>query len=801
MAKNKKKKGFLRSLVRVLLAVVLLLVLGAGALATWLRLSVPAIDGTVMLHGPSAAITILRDAWGIPHILADSPDDAYFGLGYAHAQDRLFQMDQQRRLAQGRLSEVLGPSTLSFDRFLRTLGLYRAAEQSIAALNPDTQHALESYAAGVNAYIKSHRGALAPEFALLLADDPEPWRPADSVAWLKVMALHLSGNWREEALRARLVAALGEEMTASFFPPHPADASVILDAARLPAGSWPQSLLDLLPQSGNGSNNWVVDGRHTATGLPMLANDPHLGFSMPAVWYLAHLDAPGLTVAGATLPGIPMIVVGTNGRIAWGVTNTGPDTQDLFIERPDPDDATRYLTPEGSAPFTSREETIVVRLGEDETITVLETRHGPVISGIREEADGLTDAGGDVVALAWTLLNGDDRTMDAGMALHTATDWPDFMAAARLYDGPQQNIVFADRRGNIGLVAPALIPIRAGGQGLVPSRGWTGEGDWTGFVPFEDLPRLRNPASGKIATANERLVGDDYPWFLSNDWQPGYRGDRIRDLLDARDDHDIESFRAIQNDTLSLFAVDMLPVALAGEPETEAGRALKARLAGWDGDMAADLVAPTVFESWYRELTRLIYADETGDLFPDTWWFRSIFVKAVLAGEAGPWCDDTTTPDSVESCDLLTGRAFDRAAAFLENRFGPDPEDWRWGKVHAIHLNHRLFGMIPLVSRLTGLDMEIGGGRFTVAAGGYIFNSDTRVFEDVHGPALRAIVALGDPEGARFVILPGQSGNPFSPYWDNMAARWLADDPIPIPLTRDGIVAEHRLLLEPAAIP
>ncbi|MDA1071370.1 MAG: penicillin acylase family protein [Proteobacteria bacterium] len=800
MKKIRKRRSILGIFWRALCLALLLLVLGAGVLAGWLRWSVPTIDGTITLDGPAAPIEILRDAWGIPHILAETPEDAYFGLGFAHAQDRLFQMEQQRRLAQGRLSEVLGSSTLAFDRFLRTLGLYRAAEESVAALDPETLAALEAYAAGVNAYIASHEGALAPEFALLLADDPEPWRPADSVAWLKVMALHLSGNWREEALRAGLVDLLGAERAASFFPAHPADATVILDAARLPAGDWPQSLLDLLPQSGNGSNNWVIDGRHTASGLPMLANDPHLGFSMPAVWYLAHLDAPGLTVAGATLPGIPMIVVGTNGRIAWGVTNTGPDTQDLFLERPDPDDPARYLTPEGSAPFERHEETIAVRFGEDVNFTAQATRHGPVISGIREEAEGLGEDEADLVALFWTLLNGDDRTMDAGMALHTAGNWPDFMAAARLYDGPQQNIVFADRRGNIGMVAPALIPARAGGEGLVPSRGWTGEGDWTAFVPFEDLPRLRNPASGTIATANERLVGDDYPWFLGNDWQPGYRGDRIHQLLAARNDHDIASFRAIQNDTVSLFALEMLPVAMAGTPLTDAGRALKARLAGWEGDMAADAIAPTVFEAWYRELTRSIYADETGPLFQDAWWFRTIFVRAVLAGEAGPWCDDINTGDT-ESCDDLIGQAFDRAAAFLEVGYGPDPEAWRWGKVHAIHLNHRLYGMIPGIARLTGLDLETGGGRFTVAAGGYVYNDDARVFENVHGPVLRAIVALGDPEGARFVILPGQSGNPFSPFWDNMAARWLAADPIPIALDRDGIEAVYRLLLEPAPAP
>ena len=801
MTGRKRRRRLVRIVRRISWAVAALaglLAAGIAGLTVWLWLSQPVLDGRVAVAGAGAEIEILRDRWGIPHIHAESAEDAYFGLGFVHAQDRLFQMEAQRRVTQGRSAEVLGRLTLEFDRFLRVLGLYRAAERSVAALKPETRAALMAYADGVNAFMAGHRGALAPELALLLADRPEPWRPADSVAWLKAMGLALSGNWREETLRISLAERLGAELAASFFPAHPSDAPTILEEAeRWPDGTPTRALIDLLPRPGNGSNSWVIAGRRTADGLPMLANDPHLGFSMPAVWYLAHLEAPGLSVAGATLPGVPAVIVGTNGHIAWGVSNAGPDTQDLFIERLDPADPGRYLTPEGSARFVTREETIGVRFGSDEVVAVRETRHGPVISDAQEDA-ALVSGEAEVVALAWTLLSGEDRTLDAGIGVHRAADWASFVDAARHFAGPQQNIVYADRQGTIGLVSPALIPVRAGGDGLVPARGWSGERDWVGFIPFEELPRLHNPASGMIVAANERPVGDDYPWLLGHSWEPGYRGGRIRALLRRHDDHDLASQRGVQSDVHSLFAADMLPFALEAQPRTQAGHELKARLAGWDGAMAAELVAPTVFYAWYRALTRALYADETGELFEDVWWFRPVFVKSALdGGEAAAWCDDRETEGVQEDCRDLAGAAFDEAAGFLERRFGPESEDWRWGAVHALKLRHRLFGLIPGLGRLTGVDLETGGDRFTVAAGAFGFADNERVFDNVHGPGLRAIIAPGRPDGARFVVLPGQSGNPFSPYWDNMTARWAADDPIPIALGAKLDQPEHRLVLAP----
>lgn len=796
LLKRKKRRPLLRRFFQLFLTLVTLIVLGLAGLTTWLWQSLPQIEGSISVLGPTAPVEILRDDFGIPHIYASSPNDAYFGLGYAHAQDRMFQMEQQRRLSQGRLSEVLGSSTLANDRFLRLLDLHRAAQASVAALDPANRETLNAYAAGVNAFIEAHEGTLSPEFVLLLAADPAPWSAADSIAWLKVMALHLSGNWREEALRAAMINEIGAEKTASFFPDVPAATPSILDAAEgRSLGELSSLLNELLPPAGNGSNNWVVDGDHTSSGMPLLANDPHLGFSIPAVWYLAHLEAPGLSVAGATLPGIPLVIVGTNGEIAWGVTNTGPDTQDLFIERLDPEDNSRYLTPEGSESFAGREEVIEVRFGEDVTVSMLETRHGPILTGIRDQIDGLT-RDDEAIALSWTMLQDDDRSIEAGLALHTASNWPEFVASARRYAGPQQNIVYADRRGNIGLLAPATIPIRSSGEGLVPVPGWTGEGDWIGVIPFHDLPGTLNPETGMIATANDKLVTEDYPYLLGHQWQPGYRGQRIRDLLAEHNDHDLASFSAIQLDEVSLFATVMLPFARESEPETENGRTLRAMLEAWDGDMVANSAAPTVYQAWYRELTRAIYADDLGEMFHDAWWFKPVFVLNVMRDDPQGWCLNAETGEET-TCKDLAGIALDHAAEFLIERFGADPAEWQWGDVHALKLRHRLYGMIPGIEAMMGVDLPMGGDRFTVSTSGFVFNSDNRAFATVHGPVLRAVVDLSEPVTGYFVILPGQSGNPFSPYYDNLVDRWYANDPVPIPMDRTHIEVRHRLVLEP----
>jgi len=600
----------LRALFWLLLALALLAV--AGAL--YLRTSLPQLRGELTLAGLSAPVEVLRDRHAIPHIYAQSAEDAYFALGFVHAQDRLWQMEFQRRVAAGRLAEVVGEAALELHLPLRTLSVYHYAERVFDNLGPQAQGVLLAYADGVNAYLRTRRGLLPVEF-LVLRHQPEPWRPADSLAWLTMMAWDLGGNWDDELLRARLSLSLTDEQLAALWPPYPGEAPIALPDFRalyrkLPLDAlWAASPKPLPP--GAGSNNWVIDGSRSVTGQPLLANDPHLGLQAPSLWYLAHLSAPGLNVIGATLPGLPLVILGRTDRIAWGFTNTGPDVQDLFIERLDSEDPSRYQTPDGFEPFTIRREVIRVRGGDEVVLNVRKSRHGPVISDVVGRAAEV--AGADyALALAWTALREDNLTFQAGVNLNRARNWEEFVAALRDFHAPQQSIVIADIEGNIGLYAPGLVPIRAAGDGRMPVPGWSGEYDWVGFVPFEALPHTFNPEVGVIMTANHKIVPDDYPYFLTHDWAEPYRAERITELLAQLQHHSLESFARIQADQRSLMAVEFLPRLLAARSDSALGRQAIARLIAWDGAMAKDRAEPLIFAAWYREFTRLVYQDELG---------------------------------------------------------------------------------------------------------------------------------------------------------------------------------------------
>ena len=786
-----------RFVVGVLIIVLLVVPVVGASLYFWLRTSLPEIAGTITVEGASGPVDILRDEWGIPHIHADSPADAYFGLGFAHAQDRFFQMEMQRRGAQGRVAELLGSVALDNDRFVRLLDLYRAARSSLSALSPEARSALEAYSRGVNAWLTTHSGPAAPELALLLANEPEPWHPADSVSWLKVMALFLSGNWREEALHAALVQRLGPEKAATFFPPSPgSDITVIAREEGVDFTQVASFLTGLLPDLNNGSNNWAVSGTHTVSGFPLAANDPHLGFSIPAVWYLAHMAAPGLNVAGATMPGLPLVLVGTNGAIAWTLSNTGPDTQDLFIERRDPENPDRYLTPGGSLPFAVREETIAVRFSRDQHLTMLETRHGPVLTGVVPSLEGDAEAD-EVLALAWTMLHDDDQSVGAALALHTAENWPSFETTAGNFAGPMQTIIYADRAGSIGMLSPGFVPIRRSGDGRLPVDGSSGEWDWGGRIPFDELPRLHNPPSGIIAAANNRPVGEDYPFFLAHRWEPAWRADRIHRLLVDGTRHDPVSFSRIQLDTWSGLASALVPHALAGRPQTTAGRLLQVRLEDWDHSMDADLVAPTIFHTWYRALTRAIYADELGDLFASVWSDRPLFVLATLGDDVQGWCDDSLSGENF-TCAEISGRALDEAADTLARVYGSDPSLWVWGEAHAMRLNHPLFGFIPVLDILTSVDVPLGGDGYSVTATSYPLASKSQSLNTIHGPVLRAVIDLDNPATGHFITMPGQSGNLFSPYYANLVERWRANQPVAIVPGSRIADATHHLVLKPA---
>ena len=802
----------MRKLLRIVLLAAALAGLLAGAGYFYLKQSLPVLEGTIRIAGLDAPVELLRDAYGIPHIRAQSIEDAYFGLGFAHAQDRLWQMEIDRRIAAGRLAEILGAKALDTDRFLRTLGVRRAADASLTHLDAGTRRLLDAYAAGVNAFLAT-RPVLPPEF-WLLRTRPEPWTATDSIAWIKMMAWDLGANWKNELLRMRLAKTLSNARIEELLPPYPGDAPPkIADLKELYAGlgGGAQGLAKAMQQvaarlphwlgAGAGSNNWVVSGKRSASGKPLLANDPHLDLSAPPVWYFAQLSAPGLDAIGATLPGVPGVLLGRNPRIAWGATNTGPDVQDLYIEKLQGRDA--YLTPGGPRPFTLREETIRVRGGPDFKLTVRSTRHGPVISDVLRQAKGLAPQG-YVLAFDWTALSPDDTSIRAAMNLGRAQNWKEFRDALRDLQAPQQNMVYADVDGNIGFVAAGRVPVRKADndlKGLAPAPGWEAKYDWAGWIPFDELPQSYNPPGGEIVTANQKIVPPGYRPFITSEWQPPYRAERIKQLLDAVPRHTVPSFARMQADVVSLPAREQLPRMLKTRPASAQARQALELLSGWDGSMAADRPEPLIMTAWWRELARAIYADELGDAFEDYWKQRPVFIGNVLADKDGQsrWCDDVNTPKR-ETCDEILSASLEAALADLRKRYGKDMRSWKWGEAHpALHL-HRPFGQVAWLAPYFDISVPSPGGAFTVNVGRSRFNDAARPYANRHAASLRAIYDLSRPEGSLFIHSGGQSGNPLSPGYRAFARAWAAGEYIPMRSNRARIEVERgtrRLTLAP----
>ncbi len=737
----------------------------AAVAVTWLAL--PDTDKTVSVPSLRGTVTVTRDAYGIPTIKADNSGDAYFALGYVHAQDRLFQMDFMRRLGAGRLSEVAGSATLPVDRLMRLLGLYRLAEGSVAQLSPDVRGALEAYAAGVNAYMEHGSTPSAGEFALL-AYSPDPWKPADSLIWGRLMAMQLSNNWRDELVRQMLSRNLSDKQLRELWPADGDERPLELPV-RTGAVEQATQLLAALPdgKAGGASNIWALSGQHTVSGKPFLANDPHLGFTSPVLWYLAKIETPELTLSGATAPGVPFHLIGHNGRIAWGFTTTHSDTQDLFIEKIDADDPTRYLTPDGPQTFAIRTETIGVRAGADEAFTIRETRNGPVVSDL---VGGAGD--GTVLALRATALDADDNTASAIRKLGLARDWDDFLDAMADFGAPQQNVYYADTEGNIGFAVPGKVPLRPQGDGFAPVPGWDGRHDWTGYAPFSALPRALNPPSGRLFNANNRVVPRDYPVFLARAWPGGYRARRIEARLGALGAATLEDMAAIQYDAVSLAARDLLPLLTAVQPDGLAARQAIEMLSGWNGEMAASRPEPLIFSEWLRQLNRRLFSDELGSAFQRFWGLRPTLVEQVLT-ERPHWCDDTGTT-GVEDCADTVLAALDDALAILSQRYGDDPRDWLWGNAHRADFPHPVFRVIPGVRALVGHRVATSGSDHTVKRGTTRIGREGAPYRHVHGAGLRVVFDLSDLDKSRFIIATGQSGNPLSAHFGDLLPRWQA---------------------------
>jgi penicillin amidase len=787
---------------RAAAALLTLLLPAAAALVLYLWRATPRHDGEFRVAGIGAEVRIERDAHGIPTIRAASVEDAAFALGFVHAQDRLWQLETHRRIGSGRLAEAFGRSALDSDRFLRALGVRRVAQAQWAQLGDESRRVLEAYAAGINVWQHKHLQARPPEM-LIVGVPVEDWTPADSLAWAIMMAWDLGANWSTELLRARLALTLPVSRIDELLPPYPgeaplptADYAALMRSFKL-GGALSARRIDALlaaaPPSGiegTGSNNWVVAGTHTTTGAPLLANDPHLKITTPALWYFARIEVGGergFRSAGATMPGLPQVILGQNERIAWGFTNTNPDVQDLYLERFKPGDPTQVQVPLGWEALRTVVEEILVKGGDGERFVARASRHGPLISdagGAAGEIAGGASAAGLGIALRWSALdvNGTDP-IAALLAMNRARSADEFVdTATRLWAVPMQNMVVADRDGRIAFVAAGRVPRRRSDndlKGLVPAPGWQARYDWDGFVPADATPREAQPQRGWIASANQRIHERDYPHFLTSEWAAPYRQHRIEQLLRARAKHSIDDMAAMQADVVSLGAQRLLPWLQRAQSDHALAPAARAALAGFDGTMRADAAAPLIFSAWARQLVRAVFVDELGGAEPyervlGARSFRDA-LEGVLDRNDAWWCDDKRTADVAETCALLADTALTRALDELQQRFGRDVSRWRWGDAHVARSEHRPFSRVSLAARLFELRVPTGGDGTTINAGRVSVKPDAvtgELYLNDHAASLRAIYDLGDASRSRFMHSSGQSGLPWSRHYRDFARAW-----------------------------
>lgn len=741
---------------RVLAGIGILAALAAALAAGAVWLTLPPVARSARVPGLSAPVAVTYDQDWVPRIHAQSALDGAAALGFLHAGDRLFQMELMRRAASGRLAALAGPAALPVDRMMRVLGLRARAAGDLATLPADARAMLAAYARGVNAFIALKGRFAAPEFLLL--GRPEPWEPVDSLLWAKVMGLWLSMNERQELARLALADKVPAAVLEGLWPaqpPGPGPEAMATPLFRYAAAA--RRLLGVLPvfpapftQPQTASNEWAVDGRHTATGAPLLAGDPHLGFTFPGIWYLARIETPDGVLAGATAPGVPFLVLGRNSRIAWTFTTTGADVQDVFIETPA--GPGRYMTPEGPRPFSVREETIKVRGGPDQTLVVRESRHGPIISDLDNP---LGNPSGPILAAAMGNLQPGDTAAAGLMALNRAGTVPQAGEAAREITSPVQNLLVADAR-TIGLFVTGQVPIRRAGDGEAPVPG-DGAFDWIGWASGDRLPHYLAPGSGRLVNGNEPVWPPDFPVFMGHDTFDAWRAERIRTMLARADRHTAADFAAMQADVEDPFAVQALPVMLAvtGVGGTDA-QALEL-LRGWDGRAVMDSPAPLIFNAWRDAfhaavLRRAGLAHGLGEPVAD-------FLSRVLSPAGAQWCGGDCAP--------LLRESLAQAVRALRARFGDDPKAWRWGEAHRAVFAHPLLSRLPLIGPYATISIPSPGDNETVDRGG-----TDPALQSVHGASYRGVYDLSDLDRSLFIMAPGQSGNLFSPHARDFLTRW-----------------------------
>lgn len=812
-----------RTLVALLVLVVILALAGV-----WMsRRSFPAVSGDAVLPDLDGPVTITRDTEGIPHIGARTTHDLFMAQGYVHAQDRFWQMDTWRHIGAGRVSEMFGADQVDSDAFLRTLGFARLAEQEYQSAPAELQAGLDAYAAGVNAYLDERPGgsALSLEYSVLGLQNggysPEPWKPTDTLTWAHVMAWDLRSNMDEEIDRSILSGIVGRDRTEQLYPPYPSDHPIIVPQG---VGAQSATLTPLTPEAttalegvkdnlaaieallggpidGIGSNNWVVDGSRTASGEPLLANDPHLGIQLPSIWYEVDLwcervgpDCP-YRVAGFSFPGAPGVVIGHNENVAWGFTNEAPDAMDLFIEHTDGQG--NYEVDGEWKPFDVRHETIKVAGGDDVDLEIDSTGHGPVISGRFGPLDDIDNGGIDLpdsyaVTLRWQALE-PATVFQALLGFDAASDWDEFRQAASYFDIAPQNVVYADREGNIGYQATGEIPIRGSGDGRYPAPGWMSEYDWDGYIPFDDLPRIFNPDSGMIVTANQPVVDSSYRYFIGIDHDYGFRAKRISDLLTSASALEPTDMVAIQMDDYDASAATVVPEVMALASDDPAIAAIQDVLSAWGkGSTPYQMRADSPGAAAYAAVWRHLLADTFDDELPEDMraggssrYFQ--VVANLLQTPNDPWWDDVDTDQKETATDILI-RAVVEAHTELTESLGQDPSRWRWGDLHVGSFENQTLGQsgigpIEAIFNRTA-DPEISGGSSIVNATGWMAPDGYGL---VALPSMRMVVDLSNLAHSVAVNTTGQSGHAYNRHYFDLNHAWATGDTHPMRFGPDSV--------------
>jgi len=799
-----------RWLLRILGALLTLAALVVGGVYYLASRSLVDYDADYTVAGISAPVEIVRDNASVPHIFSGSDADTYFGLGYVHAQDRLWQMEILRRTAQGRLSEVFGERTVTIDELVRRLDLYNLAQQSVAAQDEDTLNALEAYAAGVNAWLQTvNQGALgrgAPEF-FIFPTEIAPWQPADSIAIIKLMALRLSPQLEQEVLRARLSLVLPDERLQDILPDAPGTAIAALpDYAELLPGVAPSYQPIRIAEDplspfkrrslAGASNAWAAAPSRSASGGTLLANDPHLGLSAPSIWYLARLEFQDGGVIGGTIPGVPTVLTGRSDYLGWGITASYLDDLDVYVEQLNPDNPAEYRTPEGFAPFITRDAVIGVKGGAPRRLTLRWTDNGPVMPPSLYDLGSITPPG-YVTSVAWTVLSPNDTTIGATIALMRSKSVSEGIAAGETFIAPSLNVTFVDGE-TIAMKSMGAFPRRDArhqSQGRMPSPGWRRENRWLGRADYAGNPEFISPEGGILGNTNNKIVDRPFPDHMSFVWGDTQRIQRWQYLMQNREVHTRESFIEAQLDTVSFSARALLPLVAAdlwftgeaaaeGTPERQRQRAL-ALLGDWNGDMNEHLPEPLIYAAWMRALQDRLIRDELGPLAQDFRNVEPLFIERVFRDVDGAarWCDVIQSA-AIETCTEVARQALDDALLWIEENYGGTLESLRWGDAHQAAQDHEVLGDVPVLSWFVNIRQSTSGGDNTLNRGMTSGNPDTP-FQNVHGPGYRGVYDFADPDSSVFIVSTGQSGHPLSRRYDDLGELWRRGEYIPMSLDPD----------------